>query len=56
MTPASFRGSRIASILARSFIDNEKGVYLRSLILTPGLNRISISIPLLNLLSSRRKR
>jgi hypothetical protein len=53
MTPAFFRGLRIASMLTRSFIDNEKGVCLRSLILTPGLNKISISILLLNLLSSR---
>jgi hypothetical protein len=56
MTSASFRGLRIVSMLARSFIDNEKGVYLRSLILTLGLNRIGISILLLNLLSSRQKR
>jgi hypothetical protein len=51
ITPASLKGLRIVLILARSFINSEKGVYLRSLILTPGLNGISISMPLLNLLS-----
>jgi hypothetical protein len=51
MTSASLRGLRIALILARFFIDSKKGVCLRSLILTPGLNGISISMPLLNLLS-----
>jgi hypothetical protein len=38
-------------MLAQSFIDNEKSVYLRSLMLTLSLNGISISILLLNLLS-----
>jgi hypothetical protein len=51
ITLTSLRGLRIALILAQSFIDSKKGVYLKSLILTLGLNGINISILLLNLLS-----